>query len=96
MVEEDDILRRRIRLKEKRRKERQNERQKGENGMANSITIERDKKNKTEKKKKADTLKQTRKTCRRKDKQEEKDKVIYYPRTLVHASKQTKQTNKQS
>ena len=44
--------------------------------------------------KKTDT--DTRKTCRRKDKQEEKDEVIYHPRTLAHASKQTKQTNKQS
>ena len=44
--------------------------------------------------KKTDT--DTRKTCRRKDKQEGKDEAIYYPRTLAHASKQTKQTNKQT
>lgn len=69
--------------------------------MANLLTIERDKKNKTEIKQMTDTHRHTKtdrhkKTCRRKDKQEEKDEVIYHPRTLAHASKQTKQTNKQS
>ena len=69
--------------------------------MANSLTIERDKKNKTEIKQMTDTHRHTetdryKKTCRRKDKQEGKDEAIYYPRTLAHASKQTKQTNKQT
>ena len=62
--------------------------------MANSLTIERDKKNKTEIKQMTDTHRHTKtdrhkKTCRRKDKQEEKDEAIYYPRTLAHVSKQT-------